>query len=350
MTRLKRLDGIRGLLAVYVMLGHALPLTNAPGILQSVFHHGEAGVELFFALSGLVIVFSLERFGGSFRPFIAARARRLLPVYFVALAASILITPCGDPLAALPWAGAPARNIVAAALPTPLWAHVLAHVTLLHGIIPQSVLPYAYITLLGPAWSLSTEWQFYLLIGLIAPRNLGRFALIVLALGAAWHLLPYSAQFSRAFFPDAAPYFALGLASAAWLHGNRSTLLPCLIGACAIGLLTSPDKAIPPLIWGLIMLANAKPWGAILEHRALTCLGAISYPLYLVNEPVQRALALILGPAAYGNASLFTIAFLPASLILSFACAVLLHHYVEQPFMRRRRKLSFQVIAPPLRQ
>ncbi len=346
MGRLKRLDGIRGLLAVYVMLGHALPLTTAPAAIQSLFRHGEAGVDLFFALSGLVIAFSLQRFGGNFRPFIAARARRLLPVYLCALAASIAICCLGDPLRGLPWAGIQARDIMPAALPTPLWPHILAHIILLHGVIPQSILPYAYVTLLGPAWSLSTEWQFYIVIGLAAPRDPGRFALIFLAIGAAWHLLPYSGEFSRAFLPDAAPYFALGLASAAWLRGARKTPLFCLIGACAIGLLDSPGKAVPPLIWAAIMLAQAKPWGAVLEHRGLQYLGAISYPLYLVNEPVQRGLALLLEPPAHGDAALFSALWLPASVGFSVLAAVLLHHGVERRFMRAEKRIFPPVIAP----
>ncbi|WP_297494861.1 acyltransferase [Acidocella sp.] len=338
MGRLRRLDGMRGILAVYVMLGHALPLTIAPGFVQSLFRHGEAAVDLFFALSGLVIAASLERFGGAFRPFIMARARRLLPVYFIVLAAAIAIADLGDPLRTLPWVSLPARDLVAAALPRPFWPHLLAHLTLLHGLIPQAALPYAYITLLGPAWSLSTEWQFYVLIGLIVPRHLGRFALAVLALGAAWHLLPYGGAFSRAFFPDAAPYFALGLASAAWLRGQRATLLPCLIGACAIGLLTSPEKALPPLAWGAILLANSRPWGAILEHRAVLYLGAISYPLYLVNAPVERAVTLLLGPLTHGSAAVFSAIFLPLTLSLSLVIAALLHYGVERRFMRPGRE------------
>lgn len=349
MGRLKRLDGVRGLLAVYVMLGHALPLTVAPAFLQALVRHGEAAVDLFFALSGLVIAVSLERFGGFFLPFIAARARRLLPVYFIVLAASIALDSLGDPLAALPWAGA-ARQIIAPTLPVPLWAHVLAHLLLLHGIIPQAILPYAYVTLLGPAWSLSTEWQFYLFIGLIAPRRFGRFAFVILGAGAAWHILPFGVDFSRAFFPDAAPFFALGLASAAWLRGQRRALLPCLLGACALGLLAGPEKLLTPLAWGIVMVALARPWGAMLEHRILQYLGAISYPLYLVNEPVQRALALVLGPAAHGSAVSFSLVFLPLSLFIATALAVLLHHAIELPFMRYNKKLLFPVIAPPLRQ
>jgi peptidoglycan/LPS O-acetylase OafA/YrhL len=36
--------------------GHALPFTALPGWVMAPFSHGEAAVELFFALSGLVIV------------------------------------------------------------------------------------------------------------------------------------------------------------------------------------------------------------------------------------------------------------------------------------------------------
>jgi peptidoglycan/LPS O-acetylase OafA/YrhL len=350
MGRLKRLDGVRGLLAVYVMLGHALPLTIAPSWAQTLASHGEAAVDLFFALSGLVIAFSLARFGGFFRPFIAARIRRLLPVYLLVLAASIALGTLGDPLRCLPWAAPPARDIFAPALPTPLWPHILAHVALLHGIIPQPVLPYAYVTLLGPAWSLSTEWQFYLLIGLIAPRHMGRFAMALLAVGALWHALPFGPLFSRAFLPDAAPYFALGLASAAWLSGQRRTLLPCVAGAWAIGLASSPEKSFTPLIWGALLLAQTASWGTPLQARWLQFLGAISYPLYLVNEPVQRALALILGPALQGHPVLFSALFLPNCLAISLALATLLHYWVERPFMHQGKKLLLPVIAPPLRQ
>lgn len=346
MGRLKRLDGVRGLLACYVMLGHALPLTTAPPWLQAICRHGQAGVDLFFALSGMVIAFSLARHGNSFRRFMAARARRLFPVYLLVLAASMVLGTLGDPLRCLPWA-AGARQIFAVSLPSPLWPHIIAHLTLLQGIIPQPVLPYAYVTLLGPAWSLSTEWQFYLLIGLAAPRHLARFALVVLAVGALWHLAPYRAAFSRAFFPEAAPYFALGLASAAWLRGDGRALLPCIIGACALGLLVSPEKALPSLVWGGVMLAQRKEWGAVLEHPVLQYLGAISYPLYLVNEPVLRGGALLLGPFMSGHPGLFSVLLLANAIAISLVLAALLHHGVETPFMRAGRKLLPPVIAAP---
>jgi peptidoglycan/LPS O-acetylase OafA/YrhL len=47
MKRLTRLDGLRGVLAVYVMIGHAMPFVLLPGWAKAPFSHGEAAVDLF---------------------------------------------------------------------------------------------------------------------------------------------------------------------------------------------------------------------------------------------------------------------------------------------------------------
>ena len=345
------MDGVRGVLAVYVMLGHALPLTTAPLWLGALFAHGQAAVDLFFALSGLVITGSLEHYNWRFKPFIAARARRLLPVYFLVLGASIVALTKGNPLPALPWAGEAARAIVSPGLPHPLWAHVLAHVTLLHGLIPNSLLPYGWVTLLGPAWSLSTEWQFYLLIGLIAPRRFGWFALVLFGLGCLYHVLPLGGEFSRAFFPAAAPWFALGLASRLWLTTNRvAPFLACMAGICLLLAFTGVEKSLTALAWAAIILAQRQGWGKILAARPLLYLGAISYPLYLMNEPAERMAALWLGPSLAHAPTQFSLEFISLSLALSLRAAAFLHHGVEQPLMQRNKKFLPTVIAPPARQ
>jgi len=353
MQRLTRMDGLRGVLAVYVLLGHAMPFTDVPGWMAAPFRHGEAAVDLFFALSGLVMVNSLERFGARFWPFMAARARRLLPVYFVVLALSVALLAAGNPLPAMPWVGLAARNIMEPVPPPDFAWHLAAHVLLLQGVIPQGVLPYAYVTLLGPAWSLSTEWQFYVVMGLTAPKRLGGFALGMLALGALYHLvhLPPWWQFSRAFLPFAAPYFALGLGSTVLLRGGGvKVFVICLAGACAIGALGGAEKALVPLVWAVAMLAQRQKWGAVLESRGAQYLGAISYPLYLLSEPVQRGLAMLLAPLARGDAALFTWAWLPPAILLPVAAAALLHHNVEARFMREQKNFLFPVIARPVQQ
>ena len=88
-----------------------------------------------------------------------------------------------------------------------------------HGVFPDGVLPNVWVGFLGAAWSLSTEWQFYLLALLIGERlrlrALAWLFLAVSAMAVAWHAVsPEAWQFSRAFLPNKAQYFALGIASA----------------------------------------------------------------------------------------------------------------------------------------
>jgi peptidoglycan/LPS O-acetylase OafA/YrhL len=331
------------------MAGHALPFTALPHWLADPFRHGEAAVDLFFALSGLVIFNSLERFNVRFWPFMQSRARRLLPVYFSVLALAVLVICLGSPLAAMPWISPTSYAGLLWALPPQLIWHILAHATLVHGLVPQGVLPWAWITILGPAWSLSTEWQFYIVMALLLPRMKGsrrlkHFAYLMLGLGVCYHalapLLPEYWQFSRAFLPDAAPYFALGLASAVWMR-NRNPIpyLLCLITVFGLGLLSGvASRGFISIGWTVILLAQRNPrmplLPKLLDSRTAQYLGAISYPLYLINEPLQRACAMLIAPFAQDSAKLFTLLWLPVALSIPILAAAALHHWIEAPASR----------------
>ena len=77
MKRLDCMDGLRGLLAVYVLLGHMAPFAVLPDAVQDAVSHGGAAVDLFFVLSGLVITQSLLHADGKAKPFLIARAARI---------------------------------------------------------------------------------------------------------------------------------------------------------------------------------------------------------------------------------------------------------------------------------
>ena len=89
--RFETLDGIRGVAAIAVMLGH-MPKPN--GLLFSI--DGSFAVDLFFCLSGFVIAHSywnrLQQ-GMLFSDFITKRLIRLYPMYFMGacIGAAVLI-------------------------------------------------------------------------------------------------------------------------------------------------------------------------------------------------------------------------------------------------------------------
>ncbi len=374
--RLIRLDGLRGVLAIYVLVGHLVPFLPLPPLAmwaaQGLVSHGLAAVDLFFALSGLVIVQSMTRFGRRPGSFLVARARRLLPVYMIVLVGStLLMLKGGSPFATMPWLapGDPAADIWPAGPPQHLVFEILAHLVFLHGALPHRLLPDGPFALLGPAWSLSTEWQFYAVIALVALRCDGRdgtlvrlsLALIGLAVLARIYAacIPAPWRFSRAFLPNEAAYFALGVAASRFWSGDRvgawRLFVIMLIMTMALGASHGAGwgrlaKLLPPLAWAIAVAAQRVPaWrpfrllARCLGSPPVLWLGLISYPLYLVNEPVGRALALALGPVLSGSPLLFGLCWGGATVAGSIILAAMLHYGIERRFLRRRR-----IVRPPV--
>ncbi len=363
LPRMLQLDGLRGVLALYVMLGHAAPMMPCPArlrpALDALVSHGFAAVNLFFALSGLVIVQSLARFKGRTLAFLNARAWRILPVYFIVLGGAMIIVNLGAPFAQMPWLtpGDAAHQIWEASLPRPLWAHLLAHLTLSQGLIPRNILPYTAFSLLGPAWSLSCEAQFYLLIALLtrylgtSRQNLTRLAVIFIMLGLiGWayrQVAPEAWQFSRAFLFNESIYFSLGIASVPLLRdgdGIRLFVWTAFIAMLLGALSENIFRALTPFAWMLCVLLQLRPdfpvlrpLARLLAHPITLWFGAISYPLYLVNEPIQRVLAIIVasltGPDRQAFASIWGL----LAVTCPIAVAAALHGSVERKFMRPRR-------------
>ncbi len=249
MRRLVCLDGLRGVLAFYVMLSHTLPFAPMPGWLVWVFSHGGAGVDVFFILSGLVIVQSLASFNYRSRPFLTARVARIYPVFLVVFVAAVAVQPLATGFERMAWIGpdSPARFIWSGGWPNDWGLFIAAHLTMTHGLFPDGVLPDVWVGFLGAAWSLSTEWQFYLLALLIGRRlglrSLAWLFLAIAATAVAWHAVaPDAWQFSRAFLPNKAQYFALGIASAIVVRqGNEglgaylAVLVATLVAVCRAG-------------------------------------------------------------------------------------------------------------------
>ncbi|MFM9069022.1 MAG: acyltransferase family protein, partial [Planctomycetota bacterium] len=94
-ARMRQLDGLRGVAAIFVMLMHyTVAYDNlighqTPMLLK--FPRGGIGVHVFFMLSGFVIFMSLDR-ARNLLDFIVSRFARLYPAYWTALLITLLVT------------------------------------------------------------------------------------------------------------------------------------------------------------------------------------------------------------------------------------------------------------------
>ena len=362
MKRLERLDGLRGVLAVYVMLGHVAPFAMIPGWIAQPLSHGGAAVDVFFILSGLVIVQSLESFGWRGRGFLIARVARTYPVYLAMLAVGVAVQALPVDFSRMPWIApdSQARDIWSGGWPHAWLTEIGTHLTMTHGLLPDAAVPGAWVSFLGSAWSLSTEWQFYVLALLVGARiGPGKMVAAFLCLAVAGLLWQAAAapewQFSRAFLPNKAQFFALGIASAGvvrngvtWRYG---VVLATTLAICAVG--GRAEKLLPALAWTVCLAAQLRPdfaglnWLALaLRSRFLLWLGALSYCIYLANEPVHKLLGYGLAALAGGNGMLFTLLWLPGAVLLPLLLSAGLHKWIEVPALRWGRDYARRTAAP----
>ena len=350
MKRLECLDGLRGVLAVYVMLGHMAPFATIPAWIAQPLSHGGAAVDVFFILSGLVIVQSLESFGWRGRPFLIARAARTMPVYLAMFAVAVAVQALPVDFSRLPWitADSPAHDIWSGGWPRAWAAEIAAHLTMTHGLLPDAIVPGGWVSFLGSAWSLSTEWQFYILALLVGARIGLRWMVAVFVCMAVGGLLwqataPPEWLFSRAFLPNKAQYFALGIASAGLVRGGAAWRYGVVLAATLAisAILGGADKMLPALVWTVCLGAQLRPdWVGLrpvaraLRSRVLLWLGALSYCIYLTNEPVHKSLGLGLATVARGDGTLFTILWLPSAVLLPGTLSAGLHAWIEVPALR----------------
>jgi hypothetical protein len=166
--RIPELESLRGLMALWVMLGHVyltLPRADLPLLGAVLARNGEA-VNVFIILSGFVIFNLLDHERRGFRPYIIRRFFRIFPAYLLLLLVSAALlgvaeAAFSDPL----WRSArnDGRLGILADTRAHFEAHMLAHLLLLQGMVPSRLLPSAEYAILGQAgasrWSGSSTWS-----------------------------------------------------------------------------------------------------------------------------------------------------------------------------------------------
>jgi len=327
-SRTRELDALRGLAACWVLLFHyTVRFGQLFGDDGAPFHaaNGGFGVELFFAISGFVMLMTLGRMRSA-SEFIIARAARLYPTYWAGVAVTFVV------MALWPLAG---RTVT--------WPQAAFNLTMLQEFFHVPHVDSVY-------WSLEVELVFYAwIVAVLAAGWLPRARAVVttwMLVGVAAYLAcralgrPLPVILDRVLLLAHCAYFGIGItafldfqagrvsrwsalqysvaATAAWLAGGQPGLLLAL--------------AIAAVFW----LVSQRRAG-FLDTPVLVFLGAISYPLYLLHQNIGYAVmrALRAQSVDYGWSML-------AAIGVSVAGATVLHYAVERPARDRFQRWSRQ--------
>jgi peptidoglycan/LPS O-acetylase OafA/YrhL len=369
LSHLFELDVVRGLMSWWVVVGHVLAFAgfqenNVPSVIAVVMH-GAYAVNVFMMMSGFVIAKVLADKNESYWVFLTRRFLRIYPGFLVALAVAILARPLYIPFllasrVPLPWH----YDQIWDAENNHFWPHILAHLSMLYGVIPESTLRYSGIALLGPAWSMTIEFQYYLVapfLILIARRfgSKGWFTVIAIS-GLVSQLFAASLQRN---FPTSLPTFLplfLGGMTSYLIYAQMREQEPkipadiLLAGAPLLYLLTG---SVPVTIWVFTMaliLANGdstvvSKMKSLLNRPSLLFLGKISYSTYLIHYPILwLGKALVACIALHANPLLVALSLFALTTPATLGVSALLYHFVEKPGIDFGRRLFKRPDPVPL--
>ncbi len=326
-SRLGMVDLLRGSAALFVVWFHATANLPGEGTLElSSKRLGDVGVFIFFAISGFLIPYVLDRGGYSLRGgyllFLLRRIARLDPPYLLSMLFAMAV--------------AFASNLVPDYGGRPFAVttrQVLLHFGYLNGIAGEPWLN-------GVFWTLSIEFQFYLLIGLVFPllvcqRAWLRRATMAILLGLS--LTPSPRMFlelSRSVSVlQYLPIFAAGLL--AFQHfsrriDTREYLLWAVVAGFAAGF---RDDFLAAVIAGLLMTLARYNIG-----RIGAFLATISYSLYLTHVPIVRG-AVHLGARVLPQNVLSDLVLVSVASAIAIGFAYAFCRVVEMPSIRWSRRI-----------
>ncbi len=220
-------EGLRGLLAAWVVFGHILLICGfsyVDGWFGIIFSP-VLGVYAFMMLSGFVITAALDRRPATWTTFMSRRFFRLFPVYAFCILLAIVLFDMSvyvSSSSALAKFG-PENLDRLKDVDQNFWLYLVADATLLQCLLPKAWYPFATETFLVPTWSLTIEWLFYMVAPLmiwVANRQKAlAVGAICTALAAIYIFAEPLAAWNYSFNISNAFHFLTGIASYyLWKH------------------------------------------------------------------------------------------------------------------------------------
>ncbi|MFK8078886.1 MAG: acyltransferase family protein [Granulosicoccus sp.] len=328
--RLHALQYLRAVAALAVVYSHSV--IQVESYEQFLGHAGSFGVDIFFVISGFIMVY-IAKPNDTPGAFFANRLRRVVPLYwfFTFLMAAILLAmPSVFKATVFEW-----NTFVKSLTFIPHWS----------GAYDGYVWP-----IVAPGWSLIFEMYFYLVFALsLFLANRFRVLFITLVISAVFIIgtINNTGESAAAqFFAKSMVFeFILGmLLAVAWKSGFRlpsSTSWYLLLFASCLLFLNLPGPRIVEFGIPSTLIVMACLFIRIKHYDWAVLLGDASYALYLSHIFTLGVMRKFVAPLL-GEGQLAAYLFVALSLIVCTFVSILVHQYVDNWLLRHER-LRFNV-------
>src|SRR5215469_12243496 len=335
--RLAGIQVLRGIAAMLVTVGHfcLTAVEFGPGGLPAPVREfglfGVVGVDLFFCISGFVMLVALPPGAAGRAGFLVRRFIRIMPMYWLATTALVLLAVAAGAHRLGTWN----------ALTQPTFApgFILASYLLwpVHSPADGSLQPF-----LAQGWTLSYEIYFYLMLALAArklDRQVARAAVVAAALAVMWAFAHFarSSDAVMAFLANPIPAeFVMGMI--VYLLTQRTSRLGALALACGMAVLLAsfPSPQHRLVEWGLssamIVYGVTACEGRVRFPALLVRIGDASYSLYLTHGLFTYLFGGMLKRGFFAAPSA-QIAAIAAGSLVSILFSLAAYRWVERPLI-----------------
>jgi peptidoglycan/LPS O-acetylase OafA/YrhL len=347
--KIDALVGLRGYLALWVVVEHTLWACGTSHTLAAEapsFGHialsGGVAVRVFMILSGFLVARQLLNHRRPVADFLVRRIFRIYPAYVLALAVAVPLL--GQFQQA--WAGLPfpsSHSAIDLRLAEYSLAHLghelRLHLLLLHGVAAGDG-PYS---ILGPAWSLSVDWQFYLLapvvLALVRRAPVPGAAMTMVAILALEHLTGgrfLIIHFGQYFWIGVLTHLALGNGQVGQTLAQLASSHQALLATCFLAAFRPTPENMAYAVWLLAVLAGISAggrtvFGRILANPLAMALGEVSYSIYLMHMFCLLLALKALAPLAAFGRTPYAAAVTAATVLATIGVAAVTWQCVERP-------------------